>query len=115
MTEPQTAAGALADLAATAPDRVFLHQPLNGEIKTWSRAAALDDAQRLANGLLELGLEPGDRVALLSKNCAEWVISDLGISIAGLVSVPIYPTAGADTIRYVLEHSGARGHHYWSP
>ena len=108
MTEPQTAAGALAELAATAPDRVFLHQPLNGEIKTWSRAAALDDARRLANGLLELGLGPGDRVALLSKNCAEWVISDLGISIAGLVSVPIYPTAGADTIRYVLEHSGAR-------
>ncbi len=55
-----------------------------------------------------MGLEPGDRVALLSKNCAEWVISDIGISIAGLVSVPIYPTAGGDTIRYVLDHSGAK-------
>ncbi|MBU2675745.1 MAG: AMP-binding protein, partial [Gammaproteobacteria bacterium] len=45
---------------------------------------------------------------ILSKNCAEWVIADVAISMAGLVSVPIYPTAGADTISYVLEHSGAR-------
>jgi long-chain acyl-CoA synthetase len=108
MTEFKTPADALTELAAAAPDHVFLHQPLDGEVKTWSRADALNDAQRLAGGLRELGLEPGDRVALLSKNCAEWVISDIGISIAGLVSVPIYPTAGDDTIRYVLEHSGAK-------
>jgi long-subunit acyl-CoA synthetase (AMP-forming) len=108
MTELKTAADALTELATAAPDRVFLHQPLDGDVKTWTRAAALRDSQCLANGLLGLGLVPGDRVALLSKNCAEWVISDVGISIAGLVSVPIYPTAGGDTIRYVLEHSGAK-------
>ena len=108
VTEVKTSADALTELAASAPDRAFLQQPLNGEVKTWSRAAALDNAQRLANGLRGLGLEPGDRVAILSKNCAEWVISDVGISMAGLVSVPIYPTAGGDTISYVLEHSGAK-------
>jgi long-subunit acyl-CoA synthetase (AMP-forming) len=108
MTEVKTAADALTELAAAAPDRPFLHQPLDGEVKTWSRADALNDARRLASGLRGLGLEPGDRVALLSKNCAEWVISDIGISIAGLVSVPIYPTAGGNTISYVLEHSGAK-------
>ncbi len=108
MIELKTAAEALTEHAAAAPDREFLHQPLDGVVKTWTRAAALHDAQCLATGLRELGLEPGDRVALLSKNCAEWVISDIGISIAGLVSVPIYPTAGGDTIRYVLDHSGAK-------
>jgi len=108
MTELKTAADALRELAAAAPDRPFLHQPLHGEVKTWTRAEALRDAQGLASGLRALGLSPGDRVALLSKNCAEWVISDVGISIAGLVSVPIYPTAGGDTIGYVLEHSGAK-------
>ena len=107
MIELKTAADALAEFTEAAPDRDFLHQPLNGEVRTWSRADALNDARRLANGLRELGLDPGDRVALLSKNCAEWVISDIGISLAGLVSVPIFPTAGGETIRYVLEHSGA--------
>ena len=68
---------------------------------------AVARARRLANALGKLGLERGDRVAILSKNCAEWLIADVAISMAGLVSVPIYPTAGTGTIRYVLEHSGA--------
>ena len=59
MTELKTPADALTDLAAAAPDRVLLHQPLDGEVRTWSRAAALNDAKRLANGLRGLGLEPG--------------------------------------------------------
>ena len=47
MPELKTAADVLTELAAAAPDRAFLHQPLDGEVKTWSRAKALNDAQRL--------------------------------------------------------------------
>jgi long-subunit acyl-CoA synthetase (AMP-forming) len=47
-------------------------------------------------------------VAILAKNCAEWFIVDLAIIMAGLVSVPIYTTAAAGTIRYVMEHSEAK-------
>ena len=47
----------------------------------------------MASALLGLGLNPGDKVAILSKNCAEWMLADVAISMAGLVSVPIYPTA----------------------
>ncbi len=108
MAEVKTAFDALKEHAQRAPDRDFLHQPLDGKVKTWTREQALADARGLAGGLRALGLEPGDRVAVLSKNCAEWVISDVGIGLGGFVSVPIYPTAGKETIRYVLEHSGAR-------
>jgi long-chain acyl-CoA synthetase len=59
----------------------------------------------LASALLALGCVPGDRVALLSKNCAEWFISDLAIMMAGLVSVPLYPLQTAESIAYVLEHA----------
>ena len=108
MADIRTAPAALSSWAEKTPDRMFLTQPLGDEIREWSFREAHEDAARFAAALLGLGLERGDRVAILSKNCAEWLIADVAISMAGLVSVPIYPTAGAGTIRYVLEHSGAR-------
>ena len=108
MTETKTAPDALAEWAEKTPERVFLTQPLAGGIREWTFREAHDDAARFAASMLKLGLKPGDRVAILSKNCAEWMIADIAIAMAGLVSVPIYPTAGADTVAYVLEHSGAR-------
>ncbi len=54
------------------------------------------------------GWEPGSRVAILSKNCAWWILSDLAIWMAGYVSVPIYPSLRPASIRQILEHSGAR-------
>ena len=108
MTDTKTAHQALAEWAEKTPDRVFLTQPLNGEVREWSFGQAHSDASRLAAGLLQLGLSAGDRVAILSKNCAEWLIADIAISMAGLVSVPVYPTAGTETISFVMQHSGAR-------
>ncbi len=55
--------------------------------------------------MLALGCAPGDRVALLAKNCAEWFISDLAMQMAGLISVPLYPLQSAESIAYVLEHA----------
>jgi long-subunit acyl-CoA synthetase (AMP-forming) len=62
----------------------------------------------MATALQGLEFSPGDRVAILAKNSAEWVLADLAIAMAGLVSVPIYPTANADTVSYILEHSEAK-------
>ncbi len=108
MTALRTAPDALKMWAEKKPDHPFLTQPLDGDIREWTFSEARDDAARLASALLNLGLSKGDRVAILSKNCAEWMIADIAISMAGLVSVPIYPTAGAETLSYVLGHSGAR-------
>ena len=108
MTAPRTAPDALAEWTAKTPERTFLTQPLDGEVREWTFRQAHDDAARFASALLELGLEPGDKVAILSKNCAEWLIADVAVAMAGLVSVPIYPTAGTDMIGHVLAHSDAR-------
>jgi long-chain acyl-CoA synthetase len=107
MTDFKTAHDALVDWARKAPNRVFLRQPVDGELRTYTWAQAEDTCRRLATALLSLGLNRGDKVAILAKNSAEWMLADVAISMAGLVSVPIYPTAGVDTISYVLGHSEA--------
>lgn len=94
-------------LAAT-PDHHVLHQPANRVWKTWTWRDVDHDARRIAKGLLDLGLQPGDKVAIFGKNSAEWMIADWAIMMAGMISVPVYPTANADTIRYVMQHSGAK-------
>ena len=107
MTDFKTAHQALVEWAGKTPERVFLHQPVDGRMRTYTWAEAEDTCRRMAAALLGLGLQPGDRVAILAKNSAEWMLADVAISMAGLVSVPIYPTAGVDTISYVLGHSEA--------
>ncbi len=59
-------------------------------------------------GLKEIGVSPGDRVALICETRPEWVVVDLGVLAAGAVTVPIYPTLTAERIRYILADSGAR-------
>ena len=108
MQDPLTAYQALLNRAELEPDRIWLNQPHAGELFRWTFREAADDACRLASALLGLGLQHGDRVAILSKNTAEWLLSDYAIMMAGLVSVPIYPTASANTIAHVMQHSGAK-------
>lgn len=90
-------------------DRVAMVQPLgDGAVRryTWNEVA--DEAYRMAAHLRAEGIESGDRVALVSKNCAEWIIADLSIWVAGAVSVPLYPTLTADSVRQILEHSESK-------
>ncbi|MFT3818598.1 MAG: AMP-binding protein [Rubrivivax sp.] len=93
----------------TRPDRVVLTQPLGaGALATYTWRQALDQVRRMAAHLKSLPLEPGSRIAILSKNTAHWLFADWAIWMAGHVSVPLYPTLAAGTIRQILEHSGAR-------
>jgi long-chain acyl-CoA synthetase len=73
---------------------------------TWREV--MDQSRRMAAHLQSLGIQPGDRVAMLSKNTAHWLMSDFAIWLAGGVSVPLYPTLAAGTIRQILEHSEAK-------
>ena len=108
MTEFITAHQALIDWAEKKPDRVFLNQPVDGTVRTLTWGESADASRRMASALLGLGLSPGDKVAILAKNSAEWFLADIAIAMAGLISVPIYPTAGPDTIGHVVQHSEAR-------
>ena len=93
----------------TAPDRTAFTQPMGGNLlKEFSWKDVADEARRMAAFLRQQGFEPGARIAILSKNCAWWLMSDFAIWMAGYVSVPLYPTLAAGTIAQILEHSEAR-------
>ena len=90
-------------------DRTWLTQPVgDGAIREFTWKDALDQARRMATYLQDRNYPPGSRVAILSKNCAWWFMADLAIWMAGYVSVPVYPTLTADSIRAILDHSESR-------
>ena len=93
----------------TAPDKVVLTQPLGGgAVRDYTWREVLDQTRRMAAHLQSLGMPAGARVAMLSKNTAHWLMCDFAIWMAGYVSVPLYPTLAAGTIRQILEHSEAK-------
>lgn len=90
------------------PNKRYLVQPLpGGQLQELSWADVGEQARRAANWLRGRELPQGSRVAIISKNCAHWIIADLAIWMAGHVSVPLYPNLTADSVRQVLEHSEA--------
>lgn len=90
------------------PDKPYLRQPIEGKwIEfTWKEVGVL--ARRFAKALENLNLPPQSCIAILSKNCAHWIIADLGIWMAGHISVPLYPTLNRESVGYVLEHCEAK-------
>jgi len=92
-------------------DKTFMTQPMGGgddNVKTFSYNQILAEAKKVAGYIESLAYPPKSQIAILSKNCAFWVIADIGIWLAGHVSVPVYPTLTADTTRYILEHSESK-------
>lgn len=97
------------DWEASQPDAIYLTEPLeDGTVVEYRWGYVGEQARRMASHLQSLGLPPKSNIAILGKNSAHWIIADLAIWLAGHVSVPIYATANAGTVSYVLEHSGAR-------
>ena len=90
------------------PDKDYLHQPINRQLKVFTWADVNHNARAIANALQQMGLVAGDRVGILSKNCAEWFMTDLAIMMAGMISVPIYHTANQETIRYIIKDSDCK-------
>ncbi|MFT3846981.1 MAG: AMP-binding protein [Lacibacter sp.] len=90
------------------PNDVFLRQPFNGQWKEWTWKQADDECRRVASAIKLLGLAEKTHIAVLSKNCAHWIMADIAIMMAGCVSIPIYPTLTAHAIQPILEHSDAK-------
>lgn len=91
------------------PDKVYMTQPLGGgQVREYTWKQTVDEARRMAAHLRSFGFEPGSRIAMLSKNCANFVMADLAIWMAGYVSVAMFPTLDAETIKYILEHSESK-------
>jgi long-subunit acyl-CoA synthetase (AMP-forming) len=90
------------------PYSVFMTQPVgNGKTIDYTWRQTMEQARRMAAYIKTQQIEPGSRIAILSKNCAHFVMAELAIWMAGCTTVAIFPTETAETIRYVLDHSGA--------
>jgi long-chain acyl-CoA synthetase len=85
-----------------------LNHKVGSEWVNISGETFVERVRNVALGLAELGIKPGDRIALLSENRPEWSIADLAILSLGAINVPIYTTQAVDQIRYILTDSGAR-------
>ncbi len=88
------------------PDAV--HHKRDGQWRTLSHKEVEERVTRLAAALASSGVEPGDRVAILSENRPEWLISDYAVTGMGAVDVPLYPTLPANQIAYILNDCSAK-------
>jgi long-chain acyl-CoA synthetase len=99
----------IADLQlAEFPQPVCVESLEDGTLRSYSTKEFIETSERLALGLMALGIKPGDKVALASGNRAEWAIVDQAVLRIGAIGIPIYPTMSADDYTYVLEHSESR-------
>ncbi|MCP4574191.1 MAG: long-chain fatty acid--CoA ligase [bacterium] len=104
----QKAVQTLSDLFFTAmktharPDAFAGRMP-DGSWQKVSSAEAVRRVRALRHGLRSLGVKPGDRVAILSENRVEWLLTDLACQCAGAISVPVYPTLLPDAISHILQ------------
>ncbi|MEV7014828.1 AMP-dependent synthetase/ligase [Streptomyces sp. NPDC093991] len=106
------AAGTPADVPFTnadeAPDAVVLRREERGVWRPVTAAAFAAEVTAVAKGLIAAGLEPGDRVAVMSRTRYEWTLLDFAIWAAGGQTVPVYPTSSADQVEWIVRDSGAR-------
>ena len=90
-------------------ESVYLTQPTGrGDVTDYTWKTVVGEARKMATHLRSLGLAPGDKVAILSKNCAHFFMAELAIWIGGFTTVAIFPTESAETVKYVLEHSESK-------
>src|SRR5215813_4227764 len=102
--------------AAEQPQAVVLRRPAGGSGRSgayadWTDVTASqfkDDVIAVAKGLVAAGIEPGDRVALMSRTRYEWTLIDYAIWTAGAITVPVYETSSDEQAGWILSDSGAR-------
>src|SRR5690606_26376083 len=94
-------------VAASGPQEAFRY-PVGDDWAslTWQQTA--DRAYALAAGLIELGVQPEERVALAAMTSLEWVLTDLAVMCAGAATTTIYPTTLAEDVAYIVSDSGSR-------
>jgi long-chain acyl-CoA synthetase len=95
------------DNAANHPERLALRRRVDGSWQGVTSAQFASDVLGCARGLIAAGIEPGDRIALMSKTRYEWTLLDFAILSVGAVVVPIYETSSVEQVEWILSDSGA--------
>jgi long-chain acyl-CoA synthetase len=111
-TTPTTIASTVASLPGSAAERFGSHTAArfkqDGEWRELSYTEMGEAIDEIALGLADLGIEVGDRVCILAETRLEWTLASLGVSAAGAVAVPVYPTNAPSECKWVAGNSGAR-------
>lgn len=89
-------------------NKLFLAEPVRGEYQKFTWQEAGSQVRKMAAALKEMGLGKDDKVAILSKNCAHWILADLAIAMAGCISVPLYPNITPDALCEIIVHSESK-------
>src|SRR5215469_1151800 len=105
---PTTLAEAFERQARRYAARAFLKSKRDNAWHDHSWTEVSEAAARMRAGLHKIGARPGDRVAILSENCPEWIITDQAVLGAGGVIVPLYTTSGVEETQHVLADSGTQ-------
>ena len=100
----------LAARLARDPDGTLAERPTgpDGAWQPVTVAAFAAEVRAVAKGLVAAGVEPGDRVAIMSRTRYEWTLVDLAVWTAGGVGVPVYETSSAEQVRWIASDSGVR-------
>lgn len=106
--EPRTLADLFLHAVETHNRADALNYKKGGEWRSISSDEMLARAENIALGLYSLGLEKGERVAILAANSPEWTLTDAGCQFSGIIDVPIYTTLAPDSVKYILHDSGAK-------
>ncbi len=92
----------------TTPDQVYLRQPKGDQWKEYTWGEVGKQARKIAAALKDMGLQKGDHIGLVSKNCAHWIIADTAILMGGYVGVPFYSTLSGKQLAEVIELSDVK-------
>jgi long-chain acyl-CoA synthetase len=95
--------------AANRPEHVAIRRRDGSRWTDVTDRAFADEVMSVAKGLVASGIEPGDRVAVMSKTRYEWTLADFALFTVGAVVVPIYETSSAEQVEWILSDSGAKG------
>jgi long-chain acyl-CoA synthetase len=108
---PAPTTGSLVDhvveAASANPDRVTISVPRGSAWVGMTAQQFLDEVKAVAKGIVANGVEPGERIGVMSRTRYEWTLVDYAIWYAGAISVPVYETSSAEQIQWMLSDSGA--------
>ena len=90
------------------PNEIFLSQPIDGVWHNWTWAEFGFQVRKMAAYITSLNFEKNSKIAILSKNCAHWIMSDLAIMLSGNISVPLYPNLTEESLNQILVHSESK-------
>ena len=90
------------------PGKNAFSEKIDGKWQYYTSEDYTQIAHQFALGLLEMGFSKGDKIMTVTNNRPQWNFVDMGMSLAGLVHVPVYTSMNAEEYRYIMKHSDAR-------